>query len=96
MTWSVLVTLGVVHTGLAFTLMYDAVQRLPTHLQGALSFIYPVVALLVDVFAVGNLPTTLQIAGMAVILAAGAGIAGLFARVYEGCGARLRRGTQNR
>ena len=36
-----LVTLGVVHTGLVYILMYGAIQKLPTHLQGSLSFIYP-------------------------------------------------------
>ncbi|HTD95925.1 MAG TPA: DMT family transporter [Edaphobacter sp.] len=46
-TWSTLVALGVVHTGLVYILLYGAIQKLPTHLTGSLSFIYPVVAILV-------------------------------------------------
>lgn len=33
-SWSMLATLGVVHTGLMYILMYGAIQKLPTHLQG--------------------------------------------------------------
>jgi drug/metabolite transporter (DMT)-like permease len=40
-TWLLLVTVGVVHTGLMYILLYGAVQKLQTYLQGALSFIYP-------------------------------------------------------
>lgn len=53
-TWSILATLGILHTGVMYALMYAAVQRLPTDLQGALSFIYPVVAILVDVVTLGT------------------------------------------
>lgn len=42
-------TLGVVHTAFMYTIMYAAFQRLPTQSIAALSFIYPVVAVLVDV-----------------------------------------------
>ncbi len=51
--WAVLATIGVVHTGIMYALMYAGVQRLPTDLQGALSFIYPVVAIVIDVAALG-------------------------------------------
>jgi drug/metabolite transporter (DMT)-like permease len=71
--WSVLVTLGVVHTGIMYALMYAAVQRLPTDLQGALSFIYPVVAILVDVVALGTVLQPEQIAGVAAVIIAAAG-----------------------
>ncbi len=50
--WATLTTMGVVHTGLMYILLYGAIQKLPTHLTGALSFIYPIVAILVDRVAV--------------------------------------------
>lgn len=71
-TWAALITIGVVHTGLLYILMYSAVQRLPTHLQGALSFIYPVVAIAVDVAVLGYRLYPLQIVGMLVVLIAAA------------------------
>ncbi|UQN07987.1 DMT family transporter [Deinococcus sp. QL22] len=71
-TWAMLITIGVVHTGLLYILMYSAVQRLPTHLQGALSFIYPVVAIAVDVAVLGYRLYPLQIIGMIVVLIAAA------------------------
>lgn len=73
-TWSLLVTLGLVHTGLMYALMYAAVQRLPTHLQGALSFIYPVVAILTDVLALGHQLQPAQISGIVAVLVAAAGM----------------------
>jgi len=73
-SWAMLVTLGVVHTGLVYILMYGAIQKLPTHLQGSLSFIYPVVAILVDVTAFGHRLHLSQIVGAALILTAAAGM----------------------
>ena len=73
-SWTMLATLGVVHTGLMYILMYGAIQKLPTYLQGSLSFIYPVVAILVDVVAFGHRLHPLQIVGAAAILIAAAGM----------------------
>jgi len=73
-SWTMLATLGVVHTGLMYILMYGAIQKLPTYLQGSLSFIYPVVAILVDVIAFGHRLHPLQIVGAAAILIAAAGM----------------------
>ena len=73
-SWAMLATLGVVHTGLMYILMYGAIQKLPTHLQGSLSFVYPVVAILVDVIAFGHRLHPAQIAGAAAILIAAAGM----------------------
>jgi drug/metabolite transporter (DMT)-like permease len=69
-----LATLGIVHTGLMYILMYGAIQKLPTHLQGSLSFIYPVVAILVDVVAFGHRLHLSQIVGATAILIAAAGM----------------------
>ena len=68
-----LAALGVVHTGLVYILLYGAIQKLPTSLSGALSFIYPAVAILVDVVALGHRLQAGQIVGMAMVLVAAAG-----------------------
>lgn len=73
-SWAALATLGAVHTGIVFVLLYGAIQKLPTNLAGALSFIYPLVAVLVDVVAFGQRLAPLQIAGGAAILVAAAGM----------------------
>ena len=73
-SWGALVTLGVVHTGLMYILLYGAIQKLPTHLTGALSFIYPVVAILVDYLAFAHQLQALQLLGIGAILLAAAGM----------------------
>ncbi|WP_395830897.1 DMT family transporter [Elstera sp.] len=73
-TWGVLVLLGVVHTGLMYALLYSALQRLPTSLTAALSFIYPIAAILVDYVAFGQKLHPSQIIGGALILTAVAGV----------------------
>ena len=72
--WGSLATIGLVHTGLVYVLMYSAVQKLPTHLQGSLSFIYPVVAILVDLVAFGHRLQLTQLLGVVVVLVAAAGM----------------------
>lgn len=71
-TWTLLVTVGVVHTGIMYILLYGAVQKLPTYLQGALSFIYPVVAIAVDFVAFGHRLQPAQWLGATAILLAAA------------------------
>lgn len=56
-----------------YILLYGAIQRLPTHVTGALSFIYPIAAILVDRIAFGHALQPVQIAGSAAILLAAAG-----------------------
>ncbi|MDT3377977.1 DMT family transporter [Labrys neptuniae] len=73
-TWAILGTLGIVHTGLMYILLYGAIQKLPTSLTGALSFIYPVVAILVDLAAFGHRLDWLQMVGAGAILVAAAGM----------------------
>ena len=72
--WSYLVVIGVVHTGIMSTLLYSAIQKIPTALVGALSYIYPIVAILVDWVVFGNPLGMLQMAGAAAILLAAAGM----------------------
>ncbi|HID9656537.1 TPA: DMT family transporter [Serratia marcescens] len=72
--WGMLATLGVLHTGLMYVLMYGALQKLPTNLIGSLSFIYPVAAMLVDRLAFGHRLSAWQLLGAAIILLAAAGM----------------------
>jgi drug/metabolite transporter (DMT)-like permease len=72
--WLSLMALGMVHTGLMYVLLYGAIQKLPTSLTGALSFIYPIVAILVDWIAFGQALQWLQWLGVAAILLAAAGM----------------------
>ncbi|MDH1631388.1 DMT family transporter [Pseudomonas mosselii] len=69
-----LVTLGIVHTGLMYVLLYSAIQRLPTALTGALSFIYPIAAILVDWLAFDHRLALVQWLGVGLILLAAAGM----------------------
>ncbi|KAF6692874.1 DMT family transporter [Pseudomonas sp. EKM23D] len=72
--WAALLALGVVHTGLMYVLLYGAIQKLPTALTGALSFIYPIAAIFVDWIAFGYRLGWLQWLGVAAILLAAAGL----------------------
>lgn len=73
-TWSILATMGFIHTGLMYVLLYGAIQKLPTHLTGAFSFIYPIAAIVVDRIAFGHQLQPLQLIGSGVILVAAAGM----------------------
>jgi drug/metabolite transporter (DMT)-like permease len=72
-TWGALATLGVVHTGVMFILLYRAIQKLPAHRVGALSFIYPLVAMIVDAVAFDQRLDVWQLAGAVASLVAAAG-----------------------
>ncbi|WLG97993.1 DMT family transporter [Pseudomonas sp. FP198] len=82
--WASLLTLGMIHTGVMYVLLYSAIQRLPTAVTGALSFIYPIAAILVDWFAFGHRLEPLQWLGVAAILLAAAGM-------QQGWGIKSRR-----
>ncbi len=73
-TWAILLTLGVVHTGGMYVLLYGAIQKLPTALTGALSFIYPIAAIGVDWVAFDHPLSVLQWLGVVAILLAAAGM----------------------
>lgn len=76
--WLCLATIGIVHTGLLYIALYGAMQKLPTHLIGALSFIYPVVAIVADYLVFDRRLQPIQLVGAAVIvLAAAAATAGV-------------------
>ncbi|UXY13090.1 DMT family transporter [Kosakonia sp. ML.JS2a] len=71
--WGILLTLGIVHTGLMYQLLYGALQQLPTPLIGSLSFIYPLVAIVVDAVLFGHTLSFVQMFGGGFILLAAAG-----------------------
>lgn len=72
--WADFVVMGAVYTGLVFALLYGAIQKLPTHSVGALSFLYPVFAMVVDFVAFDHKLKPLQLVGSAAILIAAAGM----------------------
>lgn len=72
--WLQLATLGIVNTGVMYVLLYGAIQKLPTAMTGALSFIYPVVAIVVDRVAFGQKLAWVQVVGAVLILLAAAGV----------------------
>ncbi|MFY4023560.1 DMT family transporter [Achromobacter xylosoxidans] len=72
--WGYLVALGLVHTCLMYILMYSAIQKLPTTSTAALSFIYPAVAILLDLVVYGHRMDATQVLGVAMIFLAAAGV----------------------
>jgi len=64
------VLLGTVHTALMYVLMYASIGKLPTATVALLSYVYPVVAVVVDALAYGHRPTWLEGVGMLAVLAA--------------------------
>lgn len=71
--WRYLLILGIVHTGIMYQLLYSAIQKLPTPVTGSHSFIYPLVAIVVDYLVFHHALTPLQLAGGVLILFAAAG-----------------------
>ncbi|CAB3861193.1 DMT family transporter [Achromobacter piechaudii] len=72
--WAYLVALGLVHTCLMYILMYSAIQKLPTTSTAALSFIYPAVAIMLDLLVYGHRMEPVQVLGVAMIFVAAAGV----------------------
>jgi len=68
--WAALLTLGLVHTGLQYNLMYAAFQHLSAERIAALSFIYPLVAIVVDLVFFNLTLGVVQIVGMLLIFVA--------------------------
>jgi len=62
--------LGLIHTALMYNLMYSAFQRLPVSSIALLSFIYPLVAVVIDLWYYDIKLQPLQILGMLLILLA--------------------------
>ena len=65
--WAWLIGLGVLHTGLAYVLLYAGMARLPTVRIAALQFVYPGAAVLVDWLVYGRALTMWQGLGVGVM-----------------------------
>jgi drug/metabolite transporter (DMT)-like permease len=73
-SWGWLASIGVVHTGIAYVLMNSAFPRLTTPVIGILTFIYPVVAIIIDWAVYGHPLGPAQAAGMVLIALATLGV----------------------
>jgi drug/metabolite transporter (DMT)-like permease len=72
--WIYLVGLGVIHTCAMYILLYSGVQKLSIGPIAVLSFIYPVVAILVDYICYDQSLSAGQLGGIALILLGSAGV----------------------
>ncbi|MBN8939216.1 MAG: DMT family transporter [Rhizobiales bacterium] len=72
--WGWLAGMGMLHTGVAYVLMYRAYPRLTTPVIGVLTFIYPLVAIVVDWVVYAHPLGWMQAAGMGLIALATLGI----------------------
>lgn len=73
-SWGWLVGIGVLHTGIAYVMMFSSYPRLSTPVIGVLTFVYPVVAIIID-WAVYDHPIGIaQGAGMVLIAVATLGV----------------------
>ncbi len=70
LAWACLLTLGLVHTGIQYNLLYAAFQRLSAERIAVLSFIYPLVAIVVDLVFFDLTLDIVQVAGMLLIFMA--------------------------
>jgi drug/metabolite transporter (DMT)-like permease len=61
--------LGLIHTGLAYTLLYSGMGRLPTGRIAVLQFAYPAVAIAIDRVVFDQRLSTYQLVGIAVMAA---------------------------
>lgn len=69
-SWAWLAGIGLVHTALAYTLIYAGMARLRTARFAVFQFVYPATAVLMDWLVLGRGLSTLQIAGIGVMAAA--------------------------
>ncbi|WP_100486277.1 DMT family transporter [Sporolactobacillus pectinivorans] len=68
--WFYSIFTGVMHTGVVYLLFYGSIRSLPTPVISALSYLDPLVAILLDVFVTGFVPSYLQILGIVMIFIA--------------------------
>ena len=66
--WINLLIVGLVHTGVTYCLYFSALKALPGQEAAILSYIDPLVAVLISVFALGETMTAVQLFGGALIL----------------------------
>jgi RarD protein len=66
--WGCLLIVGLIHTGVTYCLYFSALKELPGQEAAILSYIDPLVAVLISVFVLGEQMTLVQIIGGALIL----------------------------
>ena len=69
-SWVWLISLGVIHTGLAYVLLYAGMARLDTNRIAMLQFVYPVAAILMDWTVYGRALSAVQLAGVVLMAVA--------------------------
>ena len=69
-SWAWLVALGVLHTGLAYAVLYSGMARLPASRIAVLQFVYPAAAILVDWAVYGRALSASQMVGVALMACA--------------------------
>ncbi len=70
MPWAWLAGLGLIHTGLAYTLIYAGIARLATGRIAVLQFAYPAVAVVIDWLFLGQRLGGVQLMGVVLMMAA--------------------------
>ncbi|WP_213956514.1 DMT family transporter [Variovorax sp. dw_954] len=68
--WGWLIGLGIIHTGLAYVLLYGGMAHLATDRIAVLQFIYPAVAIGIDWLVYGHALGPVQLAGVALMAGA--------------------------
>lgn len=66
--WSALLIVGIIHTGITYCLYFSSLKELPGQKAAILSYIDPLVAVLVSVFLLGETMTWQQVLGGVLIL----------------------------
>ncbi|SAL69629.1 integral membrane protein [Caballeronia arvi] len=66
-SWAWLAGLGLIHTGLAYTLIYIGMARMNTGRIAVLQFVYPAVAIVIDWWYFDQRLSSVQLAGIAVM-----------------------------
>jgi len=68
--WAWLFALGVLNTGLAYTLLYAGISRLPSGRIAILQFVYPLAAVIVDGVVYGRVLDLIQLFGFFLMIVA--------------------------
>lgn len=72
--WAWLLGLGVIHSGIVYVLFYSTYPRLPVVTIAVVSFIYPLVAVLLDYLLYGHRLVLIQMAGIVLIVLSTLGV----------------------
>lgn len=65
--WLYILGTGIIHTGFVYYLFFDSIRNLPTMVVSVLTFVDPVVAILLDVLVLSFIPSLLQTFGIILI-----------------------------